>query len=196
MLEIINVLIIELFGNIDKVIEVIKFGNSIREKHYINKIEKFLIELNNGSVDEIKKKSHQYKLNNDKKFAEKELTRVLIVLDKFIDENKAILLARLYQSFINEEISWKLFCEYTEVINQIFIEDINCVYNYINVDSLNYIGEEYRLNRLSSLGLIKLNPKTQFTYGQVALTENDVEVTEFGKTFIKIIGKIDFDYYL
>jgi hypothetical protein len=86
---------------------------------------------------------------------------------------------------LNQDISWDAFCEYSEIINRLFIQDIKIlerIYEEEKVPDMN-ISEAYRLDRLESLGLIRVG------YDGMLVTEDAPEegISECGKKFTKII---------
>lgn len=132
---------------------------AIRERKLMRNLYIFIKELNDGSIDEEKKKKYQNKINNNSKLAEKELERLLILLEQYIDTEKAVILAKLFKAYINEEISWKDFCEFSEIVNRIFIQDIILLEKIKNqnIDLITNKEDEFRVERLYSLGLIGVN---------------------------------------
>ena len=80
-------------------INVGKITQNIRERNYLKNIIVFINELNNGDINIERLKSHQEKLKNNSKKAEKELGRILIILDQTIDNIKVSILDKLYKSY-------------------------------------------------------------------------------------------------
>ena len=142
---------------------------TIYERNLLKNLCVFIMELNSGSRDEIKIKEYQYKINHNEKLAEKELGRILILLDQYIDNEKAIILARLFKAFINERISWDEFCEFSEITNRIFIQDIKILDKIRNkeINNVRDMKEKFRMDRLYALGLIEIGFKS--------LTYNDIK---------------------
>lgn len=129
---------------------------TIQERNLMKNIYIFVKTLNDGSIDEEKKKKYQNKINNNSKLAEKELGRILILLNQYIDNEKSIILSKLFKSYINEILSWEEFCEYSEIVNRMFVQDISIlekIRNH-NIDLTLNRADEFRVERLYSLGLI------------------------------------------
>lgn len=117
----------------------------------------FINELNNGTIDEKKLNDYKEKINMNPKKCEKELGRVLIYLNSFIDTEKTQMLARLFKTYICQKISWNEFCEFSEIINRMFITDIELLKHIRNVDKIKgNEGDNFRIQRLSSQGIIGL----------------------------------------
>ena len=165
---------------------------TIYERNLLKNLCVFIMELNSGSRDEIKIKEYQYKINHNEKLAEKELGRILILLDQYIDNEKAIILARLFKAFINERISWDEFCEFSEITNRIFIQDIKILNEIRNkeIKNVRNMKEKFRIDRLYALGLIEIEFES-LTYSNIK--EGDVntkrKISEQGIKFCENIFK-------
>lgn len=44
-------------------------------------------------------------------------------------------MSKLYKAYVNEIINWDLFCEYSEMLNRLFIQDLN-VLRQVNIGDL------------------------------------------------------------
>ncbi len=82
-----------------------------------------------------------------------------------------------------------LFFEFSEIINRIFILDLkrlNSIYEdkYKNVGE---ISEKYRLDRLTSLGLIKSGNKSKYEEGALILDNDAIDKTIVGEKLYKMI---------
>lgn len=149
----------------------------------------FIKELNSGNLDEKKKQKYKEKIENDTKKAEDELGRVLLILNRTIDVEKARMLASLFTYYINEDISWDQFRDYTEVVERLFLSDITWLgrlYNH-NIKGDDYVVGSfvYNANRLASIGLVGLSDVNHF-YNKNYGVENFVGLTKFGKEFYEL----------
>lgn len=88
----------------------------------------FIQEFNKGIISSEKLKEYRFSIEEDSKKAEKEFGRVLIILNRIIDYEKTIILAKLYLSYINEKISWHDFIELSEVGERLFVNDISILF--------------------------------------------------------------------
>lgn len=75
-----------------------RITKNIRERNLIKNLIIFLNELNSGNVDKEKLQNHKQQLNQNPKKAEKELGRILIILEQTIDNIKSSILGKLYKS--------------------------------------------------------------------------------------------------
>lgn len=138
-----------------------KIVSTVYERNMIKNLYIFIKELNAGNIDENKKKKYQDKINSNSQIAEKELGRILILLNQYVDNEKAVILAKLFKSYINEILSWNEFCEYSEIVNRMFIQDIVLLERIRNqnIDLMSNKADEFRVERLYSLGLIGITFK-------------------------------------
>lgn len=142
---------------INTFISVGKITKNIRERNVMKNLIIFLNELNRGVIDIEKLKNHQKELKLNPKKAEKELGRILIILEQTIDNIKASILGKLYKSYINQEIDWNMFIEFSEITNRLFMSDINILQFMWSTNDSNYIEQQddnFRLERIYSLGII------------------------------------------
>lgn len=167
-------------------ISVGKITRSIRERNYMKNLVIFLNELNSGDIDIKKLKKHQEELKNNAREAEKELGRILIILDQTIDNSKSFILGRLYKSYINQLIDWDLFLEFSEITNRLFVLDIKLLnmikkrnYDYFKLDR----EDIFRIERLYSLGLIGYrypnSSESEYFYGS--------DLSKLGKKYCDLI---------
>ncbi len=135
-------------------ISLYNIGTTIREKHHLKKILKFISEINEKICSDEKEK-YIKKLNKNKKYREKELEYIIIVLDRYLDYNKSKWLAKLYLAYLNERLSWREFSQFSEVIDaflpgdEIFLRDNNVPRD------IPYRYYDIYVERFCSLGLLE-----------------------------------------
>lgn len=165
-----------------------KIVKTISEKNLIKNLILFINELNCGSIDKEKLEKHRKKLNENHTKAEKELGRILIILDKTIDNQKSIFLGKVYKAYINQKIDWELFIEFSEIINRIFIQDFKVLkLLYLDTFDTENKNDMFKVERMISLGIIG------FTANFINQTTKDskhnsfVGLNNMGKIFCNII---------
>lgn len=135
-------------------VAVFKVSSSIKERDNIKKLIVFLDEMNKRIVDEEKRSKYRHHFKNDEKFRNKEIERLLILIDRYIGDEKPRLLAKLYLSYLDKIIVWEEFVMYSEVIDRFLFLDCERLVSegeaYITYRNL---GAEPLL-RLVSLGLM------------------------------------------
>ncbi len=130
------------------------------------------------------------KIRKDEKKCEEELGRVLTILNNNIDREKSILLSKIFKSYVYSKISWNEFCEFSEILNRLFIQDLMLLkkVRIENVDILKNRDDNFRIERLYSLGLIGIAFKPP-TYRD--LKEGTINtcrtVSSLGEKFCNII---------
>lgn len=144
---------IPIVGNI---VKAGQFVYNIYDRNLLRQTLVFIQQFNNNKVDSDKLNDYRETLKKDFKKAEKELGRVLIILNKMIDSEKSTILAKLYSAYINQDITWEDFCELSEANDRLFVKDITVLYNLYDLEGI-VINEEYDYiyKRLISIGLLK-----------------------------------------
>ena len=170
-------------------ISVGRIARNIGERNLLKNLVIFINELNSGSIDKEKLRKHKEELNKNSKKAEKELGRVLIILEQTLDNIKSSILGKLYKAYINQEIDWDLFVEFSEVTNRLYINDLNTLkmifYGQLN-DTTNS-NDLYRIERLNSLGVIGLAPKAIFIGNTGSRQDSYITLNNVGKIYSNII---------
>ena len=178
---------------VKSIVSVLKIGKNIHDRNLLKQTLIFIKEFNGGNVSTENLQAYKYRIENDPKKCEEELGRILVLLNNYVDTEKSVMLARLYRAYINKIINWDEFCEYSEIINRIFIQDLKILRNVYKGLIVDDNGEnKYRIERLYSTGLLGLNPKIKFFFGEQWITENEVEINCIGKKFVKIVFQRDF----
>lgn len=182
---------------VNTIIGTFKFGQNIHDRNLLKQTMIFIQEFNNNSNNEkVQKYISKYKKNitNNPKKAEIELGRVMIILNRNIDDIKSSILAKLYLSYIENKIDWSKFCDLSEVNEKMFTIDIE-VLKDIYLNNTDFDKDKlHNYQRLVSNGLMKNDSKFDSetsSYG-IVVTENSkeclkMELTLLGKQFARII---------
>ena len=140
---------------VNSIVSGLKIAKNIYDRNLLKQTLTFIKELNNGTINKEKLIAYRSTIENNTRKCEEELGRVLLYLNMFIDEEKSIMLAKLFKAYIGQIITWNEFCEYSEIINRIFLEDL-LILKYIK-EGAKYKGKDgdnFRVERLYSLGII------------------------------------------
>ena len=168
-----------------------KIFNNITERNLLKNLAIFINELNSGNIDKEKLEEHRRKLDNPKE-AEKELGRFLIILNQTYDNEKSILHAKIYKAYINQEINWEEVVEFTEIINRIFVQDLEILKKLYMKNTFvvsNFATDRknmFRIDRLYALGIVGYSAKALYPGGGV---ENYANLNELGNKYADIIFK-------
>jgi hypothetical protein len=96
---------------------VFRTGMAIRDWHFTRKLLTFLKELHASSGDEEKNREFRERLDSDPQFAEKVVSHLLVVLDRYVTSEKAQILAHLFTAHTNGLIGWEDFVSSTVVLD-------------------------------------------------------------------------------
>lgn len=137
------------------IVSVLKIGKNVHDRNLLKQSLNFIKEFNNGNVDEGKLKNYKIEIEKNTKKSEKELERVLLLLNNFIDIQKSIILAKLFKAYINEQINWNEFCEFADITDRLFMEDIRILKHFKeNKELKGQLEDQFRVERIYSLGIL------------------------------------------
>lgn len=170
---------------------IIKTGEMVYNKNLLKQTIKFIESLKHQKIDKEKLDKYKQKvLKNDKKQKE-EIERILLYLNQNIEIEKSRLLSKFFSAYINQEMNWDKFCEFATVLNQIFITDLQTLYEVYkdtkNKEATVIIYESYKISRLISTGLLS-NYSGAITVRELS-EKGSREIYEkngFGEMFVRI----------
>ena len=180
---------------VKSIVSVLRIGKNIHDRNLLKQTLTFINEFNNNNISIEKLNRYREGIENNDKKCEEELGRVLLLLNSYIDKEKSIMLAKLFKAYINMEINWNKFCEYSEIINRLFIQDFDFLRKiyYSQVNDTSNINDVYRVERLNSLGIIGMTFKSSkiSSINGVQQSRQDSYLTMNinGKRFMDIITK-------
>ena len=176
-------------------IAIYKIGGSIKERHNLKKLLVFLNELNNGILDEQKRKEYQQKFRSNEKFRNQEIEYLLVLIDRYISYDKPKFLAKLYVSYLDKKIMWDEFIMYATAIDQLFAVDIDILCT-VDFETIKQDNEHIdSVLRLLSVGIVSQNVGTTAEHNEStgALSINDkmgYTFSQFGQKFKDIITSL------
>lgn len=172
---------------------VLKVGKNIHDRNLLKQTLTFINEFNKNNISVERLNEYKNQIENDSKKCEEELGRVLLLLNNFIDKEKSIMISKVFKAYVKQEITWNEFCEYSEIINRLFIQDF-CFLKDIYLGRVNDTTDRndiYRVERLNSLGIIGMSFKSSriSTINGVMSNRQDSYLTmnNNGKKFMNII---------
>lgn len=172
---------------VKKVASLAKSCLAIRDRILIKNLITFIASINDDTISRDKLEKYKEKINSNPKILDRDLEKVLILIERESDQDKVKILAQLYKSYINENIDWEEFGHYSEITNNLFIIDIGelkILYeNKLNNDNYTHIA----LSRLSAIGLI--NYGTEHIYDEETKSLNIEKIGE-----INYLGKKYYEY--
>ncbi|WP_069989039.1 hypothetical protein [Massilioclostridium coli] len=176
---------------VQTLIGVCKVSYHIHERNLMKQTLCFIQGIHDGSISSEKLNSHLSKLDQDPKQAEKELGRVLIILNKQIDGIQSKIAGCFYRAYVNRNISWEKFCELVESNYRMFISDYTKLQEIYEQNNIVIDGSiSYQIDRLVSLGLLRITNHANTvgtTLGDLdnGFTKKHVTITSFGEVFCK-----------
>ena len=172
-------------------IALYKIGSSIKERHNLKKLLVFLNELNNGILDEQKRKEYQQKFQSNEKFRNQEIEYLLVLIDRYINYDKPKLLAKLYLAYLKGDISWVEFVKYAEVIDLFLNGDLDHLVSHSITYVPVYITEEDVIGRFYACGLLEMVIRDQaiaLQFGTVRVNSMDgYALTQWGYKLRRIL---------
>lgn len=165
---------------------------NIRDRNFLKNTVLFINSLNAKEISPKKLSQYREKLNNEKT-AEQELGRVLVILDRYVDSIKSRVLGIIFRKYIEEEYSWSKFCELSDILSRLFIEDIpylNGIATAPDSIAVYHIYEiPYNIKRLEGIGLVEIYGKyARFGDRLLQAEEMHVQLTENGNIFYRVQG--------
>lgn len=109
---------------ISTVVSLTRITWGVAEWHNIKKLAAFLDEIRKHTIDAEKKEAYIAMLSADAKRRDRELTYILVLIDRYLSEGKPRVLAMLYLAFLDGVIDWDEFVAYSEVVDQLLSTDI------------------------------------------------------------------------
>ena len=175
------------FPIIKTIASVLKGAHNIYDRNLLKNTLVFIKELNSGEIDKDKYISYKITLEHNPNKCE-----VVRILNNIIDVSKSKMLARLYKAYINKKLMWEEFCEYSEILNRIFIEDMTLLKDVYD-GNITFISEtnreNYRIHRLNSIGIINigLDKITIEILNKNSSLKQLVSINDVGENFLEIV---------
>lgn len=138
---------------------IYKITNSISDHLFVQKILKFLRELEILTEEEKVKMKHKIDNAKNNKIGE----TLLEIINKIDDNKKPKIIAQIFKSYINGEIDFQEFQKFSQIVNKSFLPDLMKLTKFFRGQP---IANEFG-SALLSMGLIKISEK-EFG-GQVSL---------------------------
>lgn len=180
---------------VNTIVAVLKVGKNIHDRNLLKQTLTFINEFNKNNITEEQLKNYKERIEKDRKKCEDELGRVLLLLNNFIDKEKSIMLSKLFKAYVSQLLNWNDFCEYSEIINRLFIQDFSFLQEiYLGrISDTTNRSDIYKVERLNSLGIIGMTFKssTISTINGVMSNRQDSYLTmnNNGKKFMNIVMK-------
>ena len=177
------------------IVGVLKVGKNVHDRNLLKQTLVFINEFNRNEIRQDKIEEYKKRIENDPKKCEDELGRIILLLNNFIDREKSIMLSKVFKDYVGQLLNWNDFCEYSEIINRLFIQDFSFLQEiYLGrISDTTNRSDIYKVERLNSLGIIGMTFKssTISTINGVMSNRQDSYLTmnNNGKKFMNIVMK-------
>jgi hypothetical protein len=183
---------------IKSIIAVANIGLAIKERHFAIKTLGFLKEFWNADIDQGKLDKFVSRLHNDCNYKNRVVDQILIVLDRYIEEEKASIMGRLLAAHITGKINEEEFFEYIIIIDHLYLKDLKVlkiVYQktkeiepisnngYIDFEKEEGLIFNSSIQRLRTQGILARRNVAIYSGGSIDSAEVESRLTEFGIKF-------------
>lgn len=170
-----------------------KTGVALQERNLIRQTAVFITSFNDGTIPQEKLIEYRQALESNPKKAEKELGRVMLLLERILEEKQSHILGRFYNAYVRGALTWGKFVELSEVNLRMFLSD------YKELESINRKPIEqredvsdrrlYKIQRLESLGLVMENSTRLFEGNTLSYSNSEYRfnTTPLGGTFVSMM---------
>lgn len=150
----VGVEILEKIPLVSYAISLLKIADTARDRWLLKKIAKFIYSANLGRVSEDERAKVLKHFQQDEKTQRKELEFLILVLDRYLEEDKASCLARVYVEFVKGNIDLPTMKIFAEVINRFLPGDYESLADG-EKEFKTYGDASESILRLASLGLMQ-----------------------------------------
>lgn len=165
-----------------------KTAQNIHDRNLLKQTLVFIKTFNAQNINQEKLAKYKEAISENQKKAEDELGRVVIILNTTLEVAKSKLLAKIFESYVEEIISWDKFCELSDVITRLFLADVDLLIKIFNKDILDTTQcFGYQVDRLISIGLVDATTKSVSIGESSSRTDRYVLTSNLGNLFCRII---------
>lgn len=177
----------EILINIPVIGTITSFGKiaiSVRDRLFIKKLLIFLNKVKEVSFEERLKMVA--KIQNSGKEQEKIGEKLLYIIDKCDDSEKAKMIGKLFVAFLREEIDLDSFLRASNIVNNLLVDDIK---HFVN--NRWYYAKANDIRLYIPLGLFVMIEKDTEEFRHYSVDENNQYglLTKIGESIIKILKK-------
>lgn len=171
---------------INTVTAICKTGLNIKERNYLKQTIAFIKGFNSGNMEQFKIEEYRKKLVSDRKKAEQELGRILVILDSTLEQEQSEVLGRFYKAYIWGNYDWDMFRQLSAANQKLFFNDYEMIarIGYDSVCSENITPlQRSSIERLQAVGLVLAEGEIKMTFGTSLLHKYWYYLSHFGLYF-------------
>lgn len=146
--------VIKDFPFLSTIVGIYKVGKNVNELYLIKKLKTFLCAINADTATEEEKNKRRATIQDNSKKRSQELEHLLLLINRYIGNEKPALLAKFYLVYIDGSISWEHLAVCAEIIDRLLPGDYALLASASEIQIQNDVGMENAL-RLIALGLLK-----------------------------------------
>lgn len=178
------------------IVTAVEVGLLIRDRHFAKKLLVFLKDFQTGNCSSDEINTFKNKLESDEKFKKKTIETIMIVLDRYVETEKSLILSKLLQSYISGKTTIEQFYNLTFILDMLLHEDLFVLKDFYNQTQLLQKGAnpfiDYSkdiskgihssVTRLRVQGFLRSPDAAKLSGGPIDSYDVRSQVTEFGKT--------------
>lgn len=154
---------------------------NVRERNFVKQTAAFANSFNTGNITEEKYEEYKRKITDNPEFGEKELGRIILLVDAMFDEERSRLLGKVYAAYVNEDMSWDEFLEMSDVVSRMYVPDIKLLFRIYSKQVADTTKcKPYQAERLKSLGLLVMSIKSIHASLDSQITDSYVCCSKLG----------------
>ncbi|GAB3585621.1 hypothetical protein [Hymenobacter daeguensis] len=115
--------VLEAFPVFGSAVKLIRAGFSIHDRLFLRKLSKFLLELHSVSVDERYEFVREF--DRDPSFKKRVGEKLILLLDRFDDLEKAAVLGKLFRAFMVGRADYHLFGRLSGIVDRAYLPDLS-----------------------------------------------------------------------
>lgn len=181
---------------ISTAVHIYRMGHSLMDFFNLKKLAVFIENVNNGISDDEREKYLKTYEDNKKKFNE-QIGYLMLILEKYMNSQKAEFLSRVYVAFLRKQVTWLEVRKYAETIERFLPGDYEILINTATYRTIYDQGTD-SIQRLIALGLFieeirKSNVKQE---GETVIIDDPKDMerrernyirTEYGTKLVNIL---------
>ncbi|HZD36333.1 MAG TPA: hypothetical protein VE130_14115 [Nitrososphaeraceae archaeon] len=163
------------------ILKLAKFGISVSNYLFLEKISKFLSNLKDIPVEQ--RARFIQELEQDEEFRQRVGENLLLLLHRLDDVDKPELLGRAFRAYVEGRIEYPTYQKLATAIDRIKIYNIDGLKKFYDESPDREPPDDETLQDLAFCGLVSLNVVKGLTFGPM----EGFEKNEIGKVFMKIV---------
>lgn len=171
---------------VNTVVALCKTGLNIKERNDLRQTVAFINGFNSGKIDQAKIDEYREKLVSDEARAERELGRVVVILDSTIEQEQSEMLGRFYKAYVCGSFDWDMFRQLSAANHKLIVGDYEVMdmlwLKAICSDNINPL-QRSSIERLQAVGLVLAEGEIKMTCGTSVLNKYWYRLSAFGMYF-------------